>query len=195
MLIIGLCHCHLLYFPLGFLFRTNSYEHSFLGSQRMMTHYSSPCRSNYNNFSNCRLQLQQSQLLQQIQETCARLTASIEEDQASQQQALRAQIENFTQLDGEFYYQAWDRFNNLLSECPQHGFDLYHLIELFYEGLQLQMQKFVNNEGDFFDKEPEEARAYLEAMAENDRKWELTFYIRTVPAGMILMIQFHLPMM
>ena len=44
------------------------------------------------------------------------------------------------------------------------------------------MQQFVKKEGDFFDKELEEARAYLEAMAENDRKWELTFYIRTIPA-------------
>ena len=125
-------------------------------------------------------QLQQSQVqLQEIQETCERLTATIEERQASEQQALRAHIASFTQLDGDFFYQAWDRFNNLLVECPQHGFTSYNLLNLFYEGLQLQMQEFVNVEGDLFNKEPEEARLHLKAMAEDDRKWELTFYIRT----------------
>ena len=130
-----------------------------------MTHCSSPCTGAITTTSalaTSTASTVSSTASSRFKRLVQRLTATIEEHQASELQALRAHIANFTQLDGEFYYQAWDRFNDLLVECPQHGFNLYDLLKLFYEGLQLQMQEFINTEGDFFNKEPEDARLHLE---------------------------------
>ncbi|KAK1431640.1 hypothetical protein QVD17_08144 [Tagetes erecta] len=48
---------------------------------------------------------------------------------------LREQIHSFRMEPDEPYYMAWERFQNLLSRCSQHGLTPWALVEKFYNGL------------------------------------------------------------
>ena len=37
--------------------------------------------------------------------------------------ALRKQIQNFSQNSNEAYFQCWERFKDLLNSCPHHGYE------------------------------------------------------------------------
>ena len=49
--------------------------------------------------------------------------------------ALKRQIQNFSQNSNEVFFQCWERFKDLLNSCPHHGFEKWRLISFFYEGL------------------------------------------------------------
>ncbi|KAD2805505.1 hypothetical protein E3N88_38882 [Mikania micrantha] len=48
---------------------------------------------------------------------------------------LRDEIHSFRMDPDEPYYLAWERFQNLLSRCSQHGLSDWALVEKFYNGL------------------------------------------------------------
>ncbi|GJV67401.1 reverse transcriptase domain-containing protein [Tanacetum coccineum] len=48
---------------------------------------------------------------------------------------LRNEISNFNQKFDETFYEAWDRFKDLLRACPHHGFTELHQLDTFYNGL------------------------------------------------------------
>ncbi|GKD64014.1 hypothetical protein Tco_1306122 [Tanacetum coccineum] len=66
----------------------------------------------------------------------------------------------FQQRFDETFYEAWDRFNNLLRACPHHGFSELHQIDTFYNALNSNDQDSLNSAagGNFLDKMP---RDYL----------------------------------
>jgi hypothetical protein len=37
--------------------------------------------------------------------------------------SFKRQITTFTQNPGETFYQCWDRYRDLLNNCPHHGFE------------------------------------------------------------------------
>ncbi|XVF72371.1 hypothetical protein PTKIN_Ptkin12aG0116600 [Pterospermum kingtungense] len=90
--------------------------------------------------------------------------------------ALKRQIQNFSQNPNEAYFQCWERFKDLLNSCPHHGFEKWHTISFFYEGLTPETKQFVETmcNGEFLDKEPEEALEYLDHLAENSQSWHST---------------------
>ncbi|GJR05170.1 reverse transcriptase domain-containing protein [Tanacetum coccineum] len=45
---------------------------------------------------------------------------------------LRNEITRFQQRFDETFYEAWDRFNDLLWVCPHHGFSELHQLDTFY---------------------------------------------------------------
>nr|GEW21446.1 hypothetical protein [Tanacetum cinerariifolium] len=49
---------------------------------------------------------------------------------------------------------AWDRFNDLLRECPHHGFSELHQLDTFYNALNVNDQDSLNSAagGNFLDK-------------------------------------------
>ncbi|XP_022850805.1 uncharacterized protein LOC111372655 [Olea europaea var. sylvestris] len=49
--------------------------------------------------------------------------------------ALKRQIQNFSQKTNEAYFQCLERFKDLLNTCPHHGFEKWRTISFFYEGL------------------------------------------------------------
>jgi hypothetical protein len=73
--------------------------------------------------------------------------------------ALKRQIMSFFQKENETFYQCWERFKDLLNSCPHHGYESWHAINFFYEGLRPQMRQFVEMmcNGAFFNKDPNEA--------------------------------------
>ncbi|GJW24759.1 reverse transcriptase domain-containing protein [Tanacetum coccineum] len=57
---------------------------------------------------------------------------------------LRNEISNFQQLFDESFYEAWNRFKDLLRACPHHGFTKLHQLDTFYNGLYPSDQDSLN---------------------------------------------------
>ncbi|GJV55589.1 reverse transcriptase domain-containing protein [Tanacetum coccineum] len=69
---------------------------------------------------------------------------------------LRNEITRFQQRFDETFYEAWDRFNDLLRACPHHGFLELHQLDTFYNALNSNDQDSLNSVagGNFLDKMP-----------------------------------------
>nr|GEY15138.1 reverse transcriptase domain-containing protein [Tanacetum cinerariifolium] len=65
----------------------------------------------------------------------------------------------------ESFYEAWDRFNDLLRACPHHGFSELHQLDTFYNALNVNDQDTLNSAagGNFFDKIPRECLKIIES--------------------------------
>nr|GEZ29079.1 hypothetical protein [Tanacetum cinerariifolium] len=71
---------------------------------------------------------------------------------------LRNEITRFQQRFEESFYEAWDRFNDLLRACPHDGFSELHQLDTFYNALNVNDQDSLNSiaGGNFLDKMPRE---------------------------------------
>nr|GEW29930.1 reverse transcriptase domain-containing protein [Tanacetum cinerariifolium] len=58
---------------------------------------------------------------------------------------LRNEITRFQQRFDESFYEAWDRFNDLLRACPHHGFSELHQLDTFYNALNVNDQDSLNS--------------------------------------------------
>ncbi|GKD94876.1 hypothetical protein Tco_1374713 [Tanacetum coccineum] len=77
-------------------------------------------------------------------------------DNRTMAQLLQAPTEGFQQRFDESFYEAWDRFNELLRACPHHGFSELHQLDTFYNALNANDQDSLNSAagGNFLDKMP-----------------------------------------
>ncbi|GJT03504.1 hypothetical protein Tco_0824673 [Tanacetum coccineum] len=77
---------------------------------------------------------------------------------------LRNEITRFQQRFDETFYEAWDRFNDLLRACPHHGFSELHQLDTFYNALNSNDQDSLNSAegGNFFDKMPRDHLRIIE---------------------------------
>nr|GFD17596.1 reverse transcriptase domain-containing protein [Tanacetum cinerariifolium] len=48
---------------------------------------------------------------------------------------LRNEITNFLQKSNQTFNEAWERFKDLLRQCPHHGFSELHQLDTFYNAL------------------------------------------------------------
>nr|GEY84732.1 reverse transcriptase domain-containing protein [Tanacetum cinerariifolium] len=78
---------------------------------------------------------------------------------------LRNEITRFPQRFDESFYEAWDRFNDLLRACPHHGFFELHQLDTFYNALNVNDQDSLNSAagGNFLDKIPRECLKIIES--------------------------------
>nr|GEZ88734.1 reverse transcriptase domain-containing protein [Tanacetum cinerariifolium] len=58
---------------------------------------------------------------------------------------LRNEITRFQQRFDESFYEAWERFNELLRACPHHGFSDLHQLDTFYNALNVNDQYSLNS--------------------------------------------------
>ncbi|GKD01230.1 reverse transcriptase domain-containing protein [Tanacetum coccineum] len=67
---------------------------------------------------------------------------------------LQNEITRFQQKFDETFYEAWDRFNDLLRGFPHHGFSELHQLDTFYNALNSNDQDSLNAAagGNFLDK-------------------------------------------
>ncbi|XP_050254844.1 uncharacterized protein LOC126700677 [Quercus robur] len=88
-------------------------------------------------------------------------------------QQVKRRIASFVQGENETLYQAWERYKDLFNFCPTHGYEDWRLVSYFYEGLTPRDRQVVqlSCEGDFLQKEPEDAMDYLDEIAENSNTW------------------------
>nr|GFA96122.1 reverse transcriptase domain-containing protein [Tanacetum cinerariifolium] len=78
---------------------------------------------------------------------------------------LRNEITRFQQRFDESFYEAWDRFNDLLRVSPHHGFSELHQLDTFYNALNVNYQDSLNSaaDGNFLDKMPRECLKIIES--------------------------------
>ncbi|GFZ14711.1 hypothetical protein Acr_24g0009010 [Actinidia rufa] len=91
-------------------------------------------------------------------------------------EALRRAISQFVPNSGESFFQAWERFKNLLNACPHHNFPPWHTINIFYSSLSEKLKMFVESmcAGSFPDKNPEQAFEYFDYLANLSSDWACT---------------------
>nr|GEX65818.1 reverse transcriptase domain-containing protein [Tanacetum cinerariifolium] len=76
---------------------------------------------------------------------------------------LRNEIINFLQKPNET--EAWERFKDLLRQCPHHSFSELHQLDTFYNALNPNNQDALDSAagGNFLDKIPRECLAIIES--------------------------------
>lgn len=84
----------------------------------------------------------------------------------------RKEIHNFLQQDGEELFEAWERFQRLLRQCPNHGFQEWYLMVLFYNSLIDSARMVVDSAagGTFMMLTYDDSRALMDRIAENKCK-------------------------
>ncbi|GJR23881.1 reverse transcriptase domain-containing protein [Tanacetum coccineum] len=77
---------------------------------------------------------------------------------------LRNEIMNFQQRFDESFYEAWDRFKDLLRACPHHSFTELHQLDTFYNALTATDQDSLNAAagGNLLLKTPRDALTIIE---------------------------------
>ncbi|XP_024018882.1 uncharacterized protein LOC112090862 [Morus notabilis] len=62
---------------------------------------------------------------------------------------------------------------DLLNLCPHHGYESWRLVSYFYDGLTIRERQFVEMmcNGEFLQKDPDEAIEYLNELAEKAHTW------------------------
>ncbi|GJY00389.1 reverse transcriptase domain-containing protein [Tanacetum coccineum] len=78
---------------------------------------------------------------------------------------LRNEITRFQQRFDETFYEAWERFNDLLRACPHHGFSELHQLNTFYNALNSNDQDSLNfaTGCNFLDKMPRDCLRIIES--------------------------------
>nr|GEV34739.1 reverse transcriptase domain-containing protein [Tanacetum cinerariifolium] len=78
---------------------------------------------------------------------------------------LRNKITNFLQKPNETFNEAWERFKDLLRQCPRHGFSELHQLDTFYNALNPNDQDAFDSAagGNFLDKIPRECLSIIES--------------------------------
>nr|GEZ26685.1 DNA-directed DNA polymerase [Tanacetum cinerariifolium] len=78
---------------------------------------------------------------------------------------LHNEITRFQQRFDESFYEAWERFDDLLKACPHHGFSELHQLDTFYNALNVNDQDSLNSAagGNFLDKMPRECLKIIES--------------------------------
>nr|GEY92050.1 reverse transcriptase domain-containing protein [Tanacetum cinerariifolium] len=78
---------------------------------------------------------------------------------------LRNEITNFLQKSNETFNEAWERFKDLLRQCPHHGFSELHQLNTFYNALNPNDQDALDSAagGNFLDKIPRECLSIIES--------------------------------
>nr|GFA07316.1 reverse transcriptase domain-containing protein [Tanacetum cinerariifolium] len=78
---------------------------------------------------------------------------------------LRNEIINFLQKPNETFNEVWERFKDLLRQCPHHGFSKLHQLDTFYNAINPNDQDALDSAagGNFLDKIPRECLSIIES--------------------------------
>nr|GFA34043.1 hypothetical protein [Tanacetum cinerariifolium] len=93
---------------------------------------------------------------------------------------LRNEITNFLQNPNEMFNEAWERFKDLLRQCPHHGFSELHQLDTFYNALNPNDQDALDSAagGNFLDKIPRECLSIIESKSKVKYSRSRTTYVR-----------------
>jgi hypothetical protein len=88
----------------------------------------------------------------------------------------RKEISSFTQDEDEKFTECWTRFNDMLMKCPPHGYEKWHLVQFFYQGLSQPNRSMIElmNGGAFMNLMGDLAYKALEKIAANSQDWDFT---------------------
>nr|GEW22386.1 reverse transcriptase domain-containing protein [Tanacetum cinerariifolium] len=90
---------------------------------------------------------------------------------------LQNEIINFLQKPNETFNEAWEHSENLLRECPYHGFSELHQLDTFYNALNPNDQDALDSAagGNFLDKIPRDGLAIIESNLKNQQDFQKSF--------------------
>nr|GEY61960.1 reverse transcriptase domain-containing protein [Tanacetum cinerariifolium] len=82
---------------------------------------------------------------------------------------LRNENTNFLQKPNETFNEAWERFKDLLRQCPHHGFSEFHQLDTFYNALNPNDHDALDSPagGNFLDKIPRECLSIIESQSKD----------------------------
>ncbi|GKD58535.1 reverse transcriptase domain-containing protein, partial [Tanacetum coccineum] len=81
------------------------------------------------------------------------------------------EINNFQQESDETFFQAWERFEELLMKCPQYYLTDMQKVILFYNGLDIPTRQILDSRGAILTKTAKDAKKAIQEMAESSQKW------------------------
>ncbi|KAL0419096.1 UNVERIFIED_CONTAM: hypothetical protein Sradi_1323100 [Sesamum radiatum] len=96
---------------------------------------------------------------------------------ASRATTIREEISEIRQFAGESLFEYWERFNELVKNCPHHQIPYHLLIQYFYEGLSSMDMKLIDaaSGGALFNKTPTEARNFISIMTFNTQQFRIIY--------------------
>ncbi|GKU88967.1 hypothetical protein SLEP1_g3172 [Rubroshorea leprosula] len=86
---------------------------------------------------------------------------------------LRNDITTFVQFDNESLYEAWERFKELVRQCPNHGLPVWLQVQTFYNGMTPPNRSIIDTAagGNLMNKTEEDGYKLLDEMASNSYQW------------------------
>lgn len=89
---------------------------------------------------------------------------------------MRNEITSFRQGDDESLFDAWERFKELLRQCPHHGIPICIQLETFYNGLIPSSRNMLDasSGGALLSKSYEEGYKLIESITANTYQWPVT---------------------
>ncbi|CAM8957561.1 unnamed protein product [Rhodiola kirilowii] len=88
-------------------------------------------------------------------------------------QRLKNLINSFEQGEDESFYEAWERFKELQRECPHHNIDKPTLIQIFYQGMDNDSKRQMDQAagGAFMELHPTNAGVIIDKIVRNSHHW------------------------
>ena len=98
---------------------------------------------------------------------------------------LRIYISSFYQYEGESFYEAWERFKDLLRKFPHHSFTKWMQVHHFYNGLSRPTRTLIDAfaGGAIMGKNEVEAYQILKNISLNDCQWPVERVAPKKPTG------------
>ncbi|GJR91924.1 ribonuclease H-like domain-containing protein [Tanacetum coccineum] len=81
------------------------------------------------------------------------------------------EIRNFKQERDETLYYAWERYNDLLYQCPVHDLNCQQKVHIFYTGLDISTRKLLDSNGFIPLMTPTQALESIQVMADHSHDW------------------------
>ena len=98
---------------------------------------------------------------------------------------MRRKINAFAARDGENIHESWERFKDLLFECPHHGMPKLNLLEIFYKAVDDHTRLLIDSSsgGGFLEMEADDAWAFVEKTAKRCGKYSQPRALSNVKRG------------
>ena len=98
---------------------------------------------------------------------------------------LRIDINDLCQLDGESFYEAWERYKDLLRKCPNHNLPKCMQVHHFYNALSEPTRTLIDAStgGAILGKNEVEVYQILENIVLNNCQWPIERAVPTKLAG------------
>ncbi|GJU21250.1 ribonuclease H-like domain-containing protein [Tanacetum coccineum] len=77
------------------------------------------------------------------------------------------EIRNFKQERDETLYHAWERYNDLLYQCPLYDLNCQQKVHIFYTGLDISTRKILDSNGFIPLMTPTQALESIQVMADH----------------------------
>ncbi|GJR90724.1 hypothetical protein Tco_0214735 [Tanacetum coccineum] len=92
-----------------------------------------------------------------------------------------SEIRNFKQEDGEYLFDTWERYNDLLFKCPFHDLNDHQKVNTFYNGLNSQTRRVVDSNSLIPGLTASDALKTIQKLVEHSHKWHCEENHMTTP--------------